>query len=206
MSEPISKKSDFGLSQPRCKKLANLEWLSSNTSTTQLNLADKNTCLTWNSGVQSWNFPRKTGQNTTFFLFFAVGTSRGLLTLLDVLALFQTSPGFALANFWSTKKQHQQKHTQKHPTLQKYLRKNLMKKNSQSKLSNPYIGFDVPSRKTRLFCPFCFRCIDPAGQLPFAKASSRFRWSILDDRSLHWILVKVHVLSQASTSGFENND
>lgn len=46
----------------------------------------------------------------------------------------------------------------KHPTLQKYLRKNLMKKNAQSKLSNPY-WFDVPNRKTRLFCPFCFHVL-----------------------------------------------
>ena len=72
-------------------------------------------------------FPQKNSTKHDVFFLFLVGTSRGLLTLLDVLALFQTSPGFALANFWSapTKTYTKTPHPPEIPEKKPYEKKTL---------------------------------------------------------------------------------
>ena len=97
-------------------------------------------------------FPQKNWTKHDVF-FLRLAPQEAFLPFLTFLRCFKPHQ-----DLLSTKKTAPTKTYTKHPTLQKYLRKNLMKKNAQSKLSNPY-WFDVPNRKTRLFCPFCFHVL-----------------------------------------------
>ena len=178
------------------------------TVTTQLNLAPLQ------KKTPAWHmefrhpilkiFPENLAQNTALFTFYfcRLAPQEAFLPFLTFLRCFKPHQDLLWQIFEKQKKTYTKTASPEIP--QKYT---LKKKKLSIKIiqSIHWIWCSKP-QKEPFFCPFCFRCIDPAGQLPFAKASSRFCWSILDDQSLHWILVKVHVLSQALTLGFENND
>ena len=149
-------------------------------------------------------FPQKNWTKHDVFFFLRLAPQEAFLPFLTFLRCFKPHQDL----LWqisgpqkhSTNKNiHKTPHPPEIPEKKPY-----EKKRSIQTIQSILIWCSKPQNET--FLSILFPCIDPAGQLPFAKASSRFRWSILDDRSLHWILVKVHVLSQASTSGFENND
>ena len=130
MSEPISKNQILGSHslekvQKTCKSRVTLK---QHKYTCPTKLGRQKYLLDMELRCPILKFQQKNWTKHDVFFFFSVGTSRGLLTLLDVLALFQTSPGFALANFWSTKKQHQQKHTQNTPPSRNTWEKTLWKK------------------------------------------------------------------------------